>query len=263
MPTFHHSELLAPLADDRFGDSEKPGQVAVGEAVLLGLDQEFVGQIAARVLEDPFLEFHQLLHLFDEPGLDVGLLEQLLYTGTLAQGLVHDELPLAGRFIQHEHQLLERLLVVVLGESETVTTVLSRTDRLLESLLVGLPQAHDLTDGAHLGAELVLEPLELLECPAGELHDHVVAGGGVFLEGAVAPVGNLVHRQPAGQERRDIGDGKPGRLRRQRRRARGPGIDLDHHDAVGLGIMRKLDVGAPDDLDGLHDVVGVFLQAFL
>jgi hypothetical protein len=148
-------------------------------------------------------------------------------------------------------------------QAEAVATVLARPDRLLEGLLVGLPEAHHLAHGPHLGAELVFEPLELLEGPARELDDDVVAGGRVLLESAVAPVGNLVQGQAAREKRRHVGDREPGRLRCQRRGSRGPGVDLDHHDTPGLGIVGELDVGAPDDLDGLDDVVRVLLQARL
>ena len=65
------------------------------------------------------------------------------------------------------HQFVERLLVEILGKAQAVAAVLQRADRLLEGLLVVLADAHDLADGPHLGAQLVLESLELLEGPAG------------------------------------------------------------------------------------------------
>ena len=51
--------------------------------------------------EDLLLQLDQLLHLLDEPGLDVGQRVELLDVGALAQRLVHDELALAGRLGQH------------------------------------------------------------------------------------------------------------------------------------------------------------------
>ena len=104
---------------------------------------------------------------------------------------------------------------------------------------------------------------ELLEGPAGELDHHVVARGRVLLQRPVAPVGDLVQRQAAGQQRRDEGDGEAGGLGGQGRRARGARVDLDDHHAAGLRIVGELDVGAADHLDRLDDVVGVLLQPLL
>ena len=119
------------------------------------------------MLEDLLLQLDQFLHLLDEPGLDVGLLVEGLHVGALAERLVHDELPLGGRLGQHGHQFFQRPLVEILGEPQAVAADLQRADRLLEGLLVVLAEAHHLADGPHLRAQLVFQPLELLEGPAG------------------------------------------------------------------------------------------------
>ena len=148
----------------------------------------------------------------------------------------------------------------VLGEAEAVAAVLEGADGLLEGLLVGLADAHHLADGPHLRAELVLGPLELLEGPAGELDDDVVARRGVLLQRAVAPVGDLVEGEAAGELGRDEGDGEARRLGGEGRGAGGARVDLDDDHAAGLRIVGELDVGAADDLDGLDHVVRVLLQ---
>ena len=89
--------------------------------------------------------------------------------------------------------------MVVLGKPESVTLVFERADGLLECFLVGLADAHHLADRPHLGAELVLGILELLETPAGELDDDIVAGGSVLVQRALAPIGYVVERQTAGE----------------------------------------------------------------
>ena len=161
---------------------------------------------------------------------------------------------------QHVQQLRQRLLVEVLGEAQAVAADLQRPDGFLQGLLVVLPDAHDFADGAHLRAQLVFGAAELLEGPARELHDHVIARGRVLVQRAVAPVGNLVQRQARGQLRGNQRDGEAGGLGGQRRGARRPRVDLDHHHAAGLRIVRELDVGSADDLDRFHDAIGILLQ---
>ena len=163
-------------------------------------------------MKDLLLQLHQFLHLPDEPRLDVGLGKKFLHCRSFANGFIHDPLPFAGGFIEHCHQFRQRPLVKVFGESESVATVFERANRLLEGFLVSLADAHHLADGAHLCAEFVDRPFEFLEGPAGELHDDIVAGGGVFFQGAVTPVWNLVERETARQFGRDERDGEAGGL---------------------------------------------------
>ena len=151
----------------------------------------------------------------------------------------------------------------VLGEAEARAAALERADGLLKRLLVGLADRHHLADGLHLRAELVLDAAELLERPARELEHHVVAGGRVLLERAVAPVGDLVHRHAARELRGDERDREAGRLRGERGGARRAGVDLDDHDAARLRVVRELDVGAADDADLLDDAERVAAQALL
>jgi len=132
--------------------AQDPGQVTVRKPVLLGLDEELIGELLSLRLQNGFLEFHQFLHLFDEPLLDVRFPAELVHVGALAQGLVQDELPVARRLGQHGQELGQALAAKVLGEAEAVPPVLERADRLLEGLLVVLADAHHLADRAHLRA---------------------------------------------------------------------------------------------------------------
>ncbi len=193
----------------------------------------------------------------------MGKLVEFLDVGPLAQGFVHDELPLAGGIGQPRQKGVQRQLVEVPGKPQAVAADLQAADGLLQGFLVVLADAHHLAHRPHLGAETVFDALELLERPACELDHDVVAGWRVFLESTIAPVGDLVQGEPPGQKGGDPCDGEAGGLRSQRRGARGARVDLDHDDTPGPGVVGELNVGAADDFDGLHDGVRVVLQALL
>jgi len=89
--------------------------------------------------------------------------------------------------------------VKILGKPQAIATILERADRFLGRFLVGFPNAHHLAHSAHLGAQFVLRAAELFKCPAGELDDHIVTRWGIFVECAVAPIGNLIQGKPACQ----------------------------------------------------------------
>ena len=215
------------------------------------------------MLEERFLLLDELLHLLNEVVLDLREVPQLLDGRALAQRLVHDELALAGRVGEQVEQLLLRHVVEVLREAEAVAAVLEAADGLLEGFLVRLADAHDLADGAHLGAELVLGALELLKGPAGELDDDIVAAGDILVEGAVLAAGDLVEREAGGEHGGDEGDREAGGLGGEGGGTGGAGVDLDDDDAVAHRVMGELDVRAADDADLLNDLVGLLLQALL
>ena len=186
-----------------------------------------------------------------------------LDVGALAQRLVHLEVAFAAGGTQGAEQLFEGHLMKVAGKTQPIAIGFQAADGFLEGFFVSLADAHHLTDGPHLGAEHVRYPLELFEGPAGELHDDVVARRRVFFQGPVPPIGDFVQGLTAGQQRRHPGNRKTGGLGRKGRRPGGAGVYFDHHHPSGFGVVGKLDVGATDDLDGLHDVVGVLLKPLL
>ena len=195
--------------------------------------------------------------------LDLREVPQLLNRRALAQGLIHDELALARRVREQGKQLVLCLVVEILRPAQTVTAVLQTADRLLEGFLIGLADAHDLTDGAHLRAQLVLGSLELLKGPARELNHNVVAARNVLVQRAVLAAGDLVERQPAGKHRGNQGDREAGSLGGESGGTGGAGVDLDNDDAAALGIVGKLHVGAADHADLLHDLIRLPLQLLL
>ena len=120
---------------------------------------------------------------------------------------------------------------------------LERAQRLLQRLLEGPPDRHRLADRLHLRSQLVGRAAKLLEREARNLGHHVVDRR---LEArrrhARDVVGNLVEPVADRQPRRDLGDRKSGRLRRQRRAARHARVHLDHDHPSGRRLDRKLDV---------------------
>ena len=240
-------------------------QVAVGEAVHLCLLELLFGQHGNRVLGGPgqncFFLFHQFFHLLNEVGLDAGQLVQLFNGSALAQCLIHDELALGSGLVQHAQQLVFGLAVEVLGKAQTVAAGFQGADGLLEGFLVGLTNGHDFAHGTHLSAQLVLDALELLKGPASELQNNVLAVGNVLVQAAELAVGNLVQGQAGSQHSGNQGDGEAGCLGGQSGRTAGTGIDLDDDVAVVDGVMCPLNVAAADNLNGVNDAVGLFLQA--
>ena len=124
---------MPPLADLLLRNAENLRQIAVGKAVLLGLQQQFVRQQAPLVLENLLFKLYQFLHLLQKPGFDMGALVQKLNIRPLAQRLVQNELPLAGRLGQQFHQFGQRPAVEILGKAEPVAAVFQGADRLLHA----------------------------------------------------------------------------------------------------------------------------------
>ena len=66
--------------------------------------------------------------------------------------------------------------------TESVSAGLKRPYCLLEGLLIGLTDTHDLTNGAHLGTKLILYTLELLESPACELNNNIISVRNILIK---------------------------------------------------------------------------------
>ena len=132
---------------------------------------------------------------------------------------------------------------------------LAARHRLPEGLLEGAADAHRLADRLHLRPERRIRPGELLEREARELDDDVVEGrleAGRRRPGQV--VRDLVERVADRELRGHLGDRVPGRLRRERRRARHARVHLDHAQLARLPVVSELDVRAPAlDADGADD----------
>ena len=262
-PAFHNAVGGALAADILFRNIQNLAQVLIGETVQLGLTEHFYfGQLAGVGLEGLFL-FHQFLHLLNEVVLHLGALEDFVHSSTLAQCFIHDEVTLTAGSCQHLQQFLLGKLAEVLHAAQTITAIFQAADCLLECLFVGLANAHDFAHSTHLGSQLVLNALKLLESPSCELDHHIVAAGHILIQCAVLAAGDFVQSQAAGQHGGNQRDGETGSLGGQSGRTGGTGIDLDNDNTAADRIVSKLHVGTADHFDSFHDLISLTLQFLL
>ena len=151
--------------------------------------------------------------------------------------------------------------------------VINRPNRLLDRLLERAADAHDLADGLHAAAEQAADAAELLEVPARDLHDDIVQARLEARRGHLRHrVLDLVQRDAEPELRGDERERVPGRLGRERGRAREPRVDLPggfsiarargdgdgaHLDDAVLargGVQRVLDVTFTNDTKVTNDV---------
>ncbi len=262
-PAFLHAVGFPRFPDLVFLDVEDLGEVAVGEAVLLGLDEQVFGRDLSLVFEYLFFQLDQFFHLVKEPAVDLGRFEQFVRGRAFPDRFIEHELSGgAGRPDGLDEGFL-RPGIVAFEETQTVAFVLKGADGFLEGFLVVLADTHHFANGAHLRSQLVIRAVELLEGPARELHDHIVAGWDVLVERTLFPVGELVKRYAGREVGGDEGDGEASRFGSEGGGAGSSRVDLDDHHAVRYGVVGELDVRAAYHLDGVHDVVGIFLQSLL
>ena len=178
-------------------------EITVRETVQLSLFQHVFSRNCALVCKESFLLVNKLLHLLDEVLLYLCKLVELVNCSTLAESLIHNELSLAGGVAELSHELVLSHFIEILSESKAVSVLFKAADSLLEGFLISLAYTHYLADSSHLSAQLVLSALELLECPASELDNDVVAVGIVLVQSAVLTAGDLIKSKSAGQHSRN------------------------------------------------------------
>ena len=139
-----------------------------------------------------FLFLYQFLHLGQEPMLDLGDIVEFFHGCALAQGLIHHKVALAGGRMEPTKQFLLAERIKILGMAQTVAAGFQAADGLLECLLIGLADTHDLAHGTHLGAQLVLHALEFFKGPPGKLNDHIVTVGCILVQSTVLAAGNIL-----------------------------------------------------------------------
>ncbi len=119
-PTLSHADGQTLSAEIFLADAQQHGQVAIGKPVLLGLPQQRIGQFLAFIFANLLFQLNQFFHLLDEPALDVGSPGKGFHIGALTQGLIHDELSLAGGFGQKFHEIFERFFMKIFCKSKPV-----------------------------------------------------------------------------------------------------------------------------------------------
>ncbi len=231
-----------------FLDAGERGQPGIGEALRLQPPERPGGGGQA---QPPHLRFriHNLLQLPEKPRVDGADGVDLLDRYAEAHGLGTGEQPVGRRAPEGG---ADGVLVVALAEAldehfvEAVEPDLQTAQRLLQALGEGAPDRHHLADRFHRCGQQRFGAGELLEGEARHLGDDIVDGRlearrcGAAGDVVVELVERVAHRQLGG----DLGDGKAGRLRGQRRGARHARVHLDDDQPPVGRVDRELDVGA-------------------
>ena len=191
LPSFRDTVFDSLFTNIAFGNAQNFGKIFIGEAVLLCLCKNVLCRNAALCGNESIFFFNKLLHLFNEVSLYLCKLKQLLNSCALAESLVHNELTLRCRNVEHIKELLLGLAVEILCKAKTVSSLFKASDSLLESLLVGLAYAHYLTNSAHLCSKLILCLLELFKSPASKLDHDIIPVGIIFIKSSVLSAGDI------------------------------------------------------------------------
>ena len=223
-----------------------PGQLAVGEAQLLQLQQGRRLQLGeAAALQQPLFGLENVAQLGQEPGINGTELVDLPIAAAGDHRLAHGKDPIGGGGAQGPGQ--GRGFPAGIGPV-TAPAGMARfqgAQGLLERLLKTAANCHRLPHRLHRGGEHRRAAPELLEGETGNLRDHVVDRGfEAGRRGAGDVIDDLVegvaHRQAGG----DLGDRKTRGLGGQRRAARNPRIHFDHHHIAVGGVDGELDIAA-------------------
>ncbi len=211
-----HAQHAADGAHDIFRRTRELRDLRIRESQLLGREQ--VRSIESRdpARCDGTLGSDDVGDAAEEPRVDGRGLVHTFHGPAAPQGLGHIEDAL-GRWRRHE--LVEPLLIVgiVRAGAQPGIALLERAHGLLERLLEGGADAHDLADRLHARGEGGVGALELLECEARNLH-HDVVDRGVGVHGAAGDevVLELIEGVAHGEQRGHLGDGESRGLARQR-----------------------------------------------
>ena len=251
------AELLAPLVHLALQAAQQVRDLPVGVALLLGLEEQVLGQRPERVPLDLLLGEDQVLDLLQEPEVDAGALVDGLEGDAGLDGVVDVEEPVPAGVAQALEQHVRVGDLAAVG-AQAVAADLEALAGLLQRLLEAAADAHGLAHALHLHAQPPVAALELVEVPARHLHDHVVQGGLEEGAGASDRVLQLVQPVADGELAGDLGDGVAGGLAGQRRAAAHPRVDLDGVDLLLLvRAHRELHVAAAGEIpDGAHHLDG-------
>ena len=208
-------------------------------------------KLRCQAAPDARLIVHEVLQPGQKPAVDAGDVVDLIDGHAAAQRLKDGEqavIVAVGEPVAH------RAVGQGLGV-QRVEMDLGAAHGLEQRALEVRADGHDLAGGLHLCAEAAGCADKLVKRPLGELDDDVVQRGleaGAGLAGDV--VLDLIERVAEGDLRRDLCDWVAGRLRRERRRARHAGVDLDDGVLKAVGVERELAVAAADDVERGDDV---------
>ena len=239
-----HANDLAHGTHNLLARPREVGNLTVREAKLLGGQHVVVVQANEPQLRDRAFGGDDVRDAVKEPAVDVRELEDALHAPATTQSLGHIEDALRGG---RGHTLLEGLLVtvVVAVGAQACVSLLERAHGLLQRLLEGGANGHDLAHGLHARGERGVRTLELLESKARNLY-HTVVNRGLEAgrRGLRDVVGDLVQSVANGEKRRLLGNGEAGGLGCKGRGAAHARVHLDDDHAAVVGVHGKLHVGA-------------------
>ena len=237
--------LPPALSDFRLRGRDDAGYLYVGEALALGLGEQFARQ-RAEAAAGFELAVGQLyaVELVEEPLVYLGELVYAIYAVALLHGRGYREDTAVGGVLQG---VVEVLAVIGLVADEAVRSLAYHAQALLYGLLEVAAYGHDLSDALHAGAYLPRDTLELGEVPAGNLAHDIVESGLEERRGGLGH-GVLELEEPVAEA--ELGcyerEGIPRGLGRERRRAAEPRVDLYDPVVLPVGAERVLDVALSD-----------------
>ncbi len=237
----------AQFAHFPFGHTEDLGQTGIGKAFALEGAQEVGIQTGHAALFHLFLQLHQIFNLYQEPGVNLGQLEDTIHGETGAECIGDIEDTVATCILQLVTDAGQGVRGIEVNHGvEAGFAGFEAAQRLVQGLLEVAADGHHFADRLHLGRQTVVGTGEFFEVEARHLGDHVVDGR---LEGGrSATAGDVVHQLVEGvtdgELGSDLGDGETGRLGGQRGGARHPRVHLDDDHATIFRVDTELDVGA-------------------
>ena len=220
---------------------------------LLGLHQDLLleAEEAADLLE-LVVAIHNVLDLVQEPLVDLGQLVDLVNGVVLVEHSLSNGQPAAIGGVAES--LIEVIELVTL---ETKVLRVNLTDGLLQGLLPGTTNSHNLTNRLHGRANIAVDVLELAQIPAGNLGDNVVQTGlkvgGGGLGNGVGELGKSVSQTNLS---RGVSKRVTGGLGSQSRRTRKTSVDLDDTVVKSIGLQSVLDIALANDAQVTDDLNG-------
>ena len=219
-----------------FGQGVHTGQALDGliqEAELLGAQVLFSRQFA---VFQAHLDVSQMLHLIQEPPVDLGDVVDSLVGHAALEGLVDAESALGILHVQMLDNFLGGELLEV-WQGQGVQAQLGGGDCLHHGVLEVVADGHDLAGRHHLGAQGLISIDELIKGPLRVFDDDIVQRGlkaGAGLAGNI--VGDLVQGVSQGDLGSYLGNGIAGGLGCQRRGTGHTGVDLDDGVLKAVGL---------------------------
>ena len=248
--------LFADIVDIDFGNIPQGRDIFVGEAHDLGGPEDLD---IALVRLDGVLHLHDLFEGSEEQFSDHGHFMQFFYAHAAAQQFKNRIDVIVPECCDIVKQLVVGI-AVKLGQAEMTHAGLERAHGLEAAFFQSGADTHHFAGRLHLGAEGVGRVGKFIKGESREFCDDIVEGW--FDRGGAAGDGDLIQRHAHGDLGGHAGDGIAARLRRQRRRARHPGIDLDQIILAGFGMQRELYVASALDLELTDDFDRAVVEHF-